>query len=186
MDYPRPPRVERRDRLVRIEFGGSRRRDAARPEPRCWRRRARRSLLLPPDDVRQELLEPIDRRGTSCRVEGGDARLRPASAIAARRAQRGRYIPRRSPGSRRSAATSSSTRAVSIAPPLRARVTPQPGGFYGALGWYRTTGPSDPSRAGRAPRAGDRRRDRRGSACMSRADATTAFAHRYGEWWEGG
>lgn len=68
-DYPRPPRVERTERLVRVEFGG---------EVVAESRRALRVLetagapvfYLPPDDVRRELLQPIERR-TSCEWKGG-------------------------------------------------------------------------------------------------------------------
>ncbi len=67
-DYPRPPRVEASQRLVRVEFAG---------EVLAETMRARRVLetshppvyYIPPEDVRREFLRP-NRRRTHCEFKG--------------------------------------------------------------------------------------------------------------------
>jgi uncharacterized protein (DUF427 family) len=130
-DYPRPPRVERSTRLVRVEFGG---------ELVAETREALRVLetagapvwYFPPGDVRDDLLIPVARR-TFCEWKGT-----------------AHYFDLRAAGRLASAAAWSYPEPAAGYEAIRdhvafyagrvdaayvdgERVTPQPGGFYG--GW---------------------------------------------------
>lgn len=60
-DYPRPPRLERSEELVRVEFAGR----VVAETTRAWRvleTSQPPAYYLPPEDVAQELLRPADDR----------------------------------------------------------------------------------------------------------------------------
>jgi uncharacterized protein (DUF427 family) len=67
-DYPRPPRVAPDDRTVRVVFNGVTVAESSRAI-RVLETAGAPVWYLPPDDVRMDLLEPIDRR-TVCEWKG--------------------------------------------------------------------------------------------------------------------
>jgi uncharacterized protein (DUF427 family) len=67
-DYPRPPRVAPDDRTVRVVFNGVTVAESSRAI-RVLETAGAPVWYLPPDDVRTDLLEPIDRR-TVCEWKG--------------------------------------------------------------------------------------------------------------------
>jgi uncharacterized protein (DUF427 family) len=67
-DYPRPPRVERSTRRVRIEFNGAVVAESDRAL-RVLETSSPPTIYLPPEDVREELLRPAPGK-TVCEFKG--------------------------------------------------------------------------------------------------------------------
>lgn len=130
-DYPRPPRVEASRRLVRVEFAGTvvaetlaARRVLETAGPPVW--------YLPPDDVRTDLLIPVERR-TVCEWKGTATYfdLRVGTQVSSAAAW---SYPRPSAGYEAIAGyIAFYAGRVDAASVDGEPVRPQPGGFYG--GW---------------------------------------------------
>ncbi|HEX6127394.1 MAG TPA: DUF427 domain-containing protein [Candidatus Limnocylindria bacterium] len=130
-DYPRPPRVERSSRLVRVEFAGRVVAESSQAL-RVLETAGAPVWYIPRDDVRTELLIPTPRR-TFCEWKGAAHYLdvRVGDRIAAAAAW---SYPQPSPGYEaiRDHVAFYAGR-VDAAYVDGERVTPQPGRFYG--GW---------------------------------------------------
>ncbi len=82
-DFPRPPRLERCTRRVRIEFGGELLADSV-DALRVLETSHPPTIYVPPADVRMDRLEPVGRR-TLCEFKG---RARYFDVVAGRRRAR--------------------------------------------------------------------------------------------------
>ncbi len=68
-EYPRPPRLERTDRRLRVEHGGA----VVAETTRGWRVLETSHppvFYFPPEDVRWDLLQPSGRAGSFCEWKG--------------------------------------------------------------------------------------------------------------------
>lgn len=130
-DYPRPPRVERSTRLVRVEFGGELVAET-REALRVLETAGAPAWYVPPEDVREDMLIPVARR-TFCEWKGTAHYfdLRAGGHLAAAAAW---SYPEPAAGyeSIRDHVAFYAGR-VDAAYVDGERVMPQPGGFYG--GW---------------------------------------------------